>query len=1258
MVRYKVSRKQILSISISLAVLFLLTGYFWTVLPEPVLVFSIPIRLAACLMALAAFWYWKDWRTIPLALMFFLMAARQMLTLFIRGGVIERSELTVFVSEFPGFIVTLLSLTSILYIWKLFSFEKIAEDAVKDLETSEEKFKTMADSSYDWDIWHFSDGKYVYMSPSCERITGYRQEDFYSSPDLFLSIVHPEDRENVRLHQAYHFAYSYETSEITFRIIKKTGEICWIWHQCQAVTAKDGSWKGRRETNRDITRFKEIEEKLRKSENRLRQAQKVAKVGHWEFIPETKELYWSDEIYRIFGLNRNSLETTYEIFVEFIHPDDRTKVLNAYNESISNNTRYEIEHRIVLKNNQQKWVRENCITDFKASGEPIRSLGTLQDITRQKELEERLNQALFERDAITGTVSDIMYMVDGDMKLTWWNRSLEKITGKSKEQMQDCNFADFFIEKDRKKVQQTIKNIFHHHYDEIEVQILTVQGPCYYQLNGVRMKMNGKPFMVGTGRDLTVQKKNQEVMRNALDETKRLNRHMEGQEERIAALKARVNQFCEERQIDPIFNTDSILLDREDSGTEADVYENERLSDYINIFRLKEIFQTFSDATGLTTGLVEVPSQKLLIKTGWRSICTDFHRAFELSEENCKTSNKILNSSLTSPGEIAIYECNNGLIDGATPIIINNRHMANLFSGQIFFEAPCRERFLKQANEYGYDEKKYMEALDKVPIISEERFRITLGFLAAFSSYLAETAMKEKSLIITAENLRRSRKAMLNLMDDLNFARKKAEAASHAKSVFLSNMSHELRTPLNAILGYTQILSLDNSLSGKQKSSISTMHHAGEHLLQLINDILDMSKIEARKMELTTTEFWLPQFLKTIHNIIKVRADKKNLQFNYNVKGELPEVIEADELRLRQVLLNLLSNAVKFTDKGSCVLQVESEKNKTGIYLLSFIVEDTGIGIAVDMQETIFAPFHQIKDRLRHTEGTGLGLAISRKLVRLMGGELKVESPINKSYNDKGPGCRFSFSLEVPAHRELTPALFNKSVKNSIGPGDIGSKTVLIVDDEASNRAVLRDTLEPFGFSILESVTGHEALDACERYQPDVILMDLQMPVMDGFEATARIKENPEYYEIPVIAVTAASSTDEQFHEKYISAGFSGYIQKPYNVNKLLEVVAGCMNLKFVYEEDDKEANEEFSSNSMDMNSYLDDLPPLLEIELLLNLTKSGDIFGVSQKVSELSCVPEKRYNKIVNKIKMLTDECKLSELEEFLSALVALHKG
>lgn len=166
------------------------------------------------------------------------------------------------------------------------------------------------------------------------------------------------------------------------------------------------------------------------------------------------------------------------------------------------------------------------------------------------------------------------------------------------------------------------------------------------------------------------------------------------------------------------------------------------------------------------------------------------------------------------------------------------------------------------------------------------------------------------------------------------------------------------------------------------------------------------------------------------------------------------------------------------------------------------------------------------------------------------------------------------------------------------------------------------------------------------------------MPVMDGFEATARIKENPEYYEIPVIAVTAASSTDEQFHEKYISAGFSGYIQKPYNVNKLLEVVAGCMNLKFVYEEDDKEANEEFSSNSMDMNSYLDDLPPLLEIELLLNLTKSGDIFGVSQKVSELSCGPEKRYNKIVNKIKMLTDECKLSELEEFLSALVALHKG
>jgi len=246
-------------------------------------------------------------------------------------------------------------------------------------------------------------------------------------------------------------------------------------------------------------------------------------------------------------------------------------------------------------------------------------------------------------------------------------------------------------------------------------------------------------------------------------------------------------------------------------------------------------------------------------------------------------------------------------------------------------------------------------------------------------------------------------------------AKDAAESANHAKSVFLSNMSHELRTPLTAILGYTQIFLSDNSLTSEQQSSIKTMHRAGEHLLLLINEILDLSKMEADRMELVPTEFRLPEFFQGVVEIMKGRMAKKGISFLYEPDDTLPAAIVADALRLRQVLLNLLSNGVKFTRHGYCVLRVQSRLLDGNRVLLTIAVEDSGVGIAPDMLEKIFEPFQQAGDRLQYSEGSGLGLAISRKLVHLMGSELQVVSPVNKHpIGDEGPGSRFSFTVEAP----------------------------------------------------------------------------------------------------------------------------------------------------------------------------------------------------------------------------------------------------
>ena len=258
----------------------------------------------------------------------------------------------------------------------------------KELLLSEKKFRTMANFSYDWEVWHGPEGEYRYISPSCERITGYAKEAFWEDPDFFMSIVHSDDQDHVQKHRRFHFNRSFEQSEMTFRIITRKGDTRWIWHQCQAVIGEDGEWLGRRTTNRDVTQLTETERRLRDSESLLKQTQKLSKIGHWNLSIQNNEIYWSKEIYSILNLDPHHAQASHENFLEAIHPDDIERVNLAYSESSSTKKPYNIENRLIVTDGEEKWIHQRGIIQYDQKGTPVRSLGVIQDITNRKKQEE------------------------------------------------------------------------------------------------------------------------------------------------------------------------------------------------------------------------------------------------------------------------------------------------------------------------------------------------------------------------------------------------------------------------------------------------------------------------------------------------------------------------------------------------------------------------------------------------------------------------------------------------------------------------------------------------------------------------------------------------------------------------------------------------------------------------------------------------------------------------------------------------------
>ena len=907
------------------------------------------------------------------------------------------------------------------------------------------------------------------------------------------------------------------------------------------------------------------------------------------------------------------------------------------------------ENLVITRDGEERLIawHNNLLKDDK--GKIIGALSSGNDITLSRRAEEALRIEKEFSENILNALADTVFVFDPSTgKPLRWNN---EISGYSDEEIASRKAPDSWYDaNDFLRAQKTMKRLFQGGRGTVEMALMTKTGqtvPTEYSASLFKNTEHGSQYIIAVGRDITERKQTEKALR---DSEKRFRSVFESSASGMILVEARHKKFVEVNQkacqflgytAEELLGKTYIEVTHPDDLAKTQSESKKLISRENDFFSLDKRYVTRDGRT------VWANTNVAVIKNADDTVPLFIVQLIDITKrkhfENALQESEEKYHSLFEDANDSIF-----IVDPKTQQILDVNQNAVRRLGY------TREELLRLT----------VKDIGK-PKTASQKKEIARGLLGKGHLVFEHIHIHKDGTEIPVEISSRAieyngRKILQSIVRDiserkrtekeLQQAKEAAESANRAKSEFLANMSHEFRTPLNGILGYTQILKRASNLTHQQYKGIEIIQHSGEHLLTLINDILDLSKIEAGKLELAPVTFHLPNMLKRLVDMTRLRAEQKGLTFCYNKEPEVPSMVYGDERRLRQVLLNLLGNAVKFTGSGKitfrvgtygCVCMTEeiARPNNGRIrkpipaYTIRFQVEDTGIGISSEHLELIFSPFEQIKGNRRYSEGTGLGLAISQRLLRMMNSELHVTSRPKQ-------GSTFWFDLNVP---EITSVTESKEKFSQDIIGFHGKpRKILIVDDKDENRMMLKDMLLPVGFDVIEVSSGHEAVVKAKDVHPDLIFMDLIMPVMDGFEARRRIRQIPELNEVVIVAVSADAF--EQTRQESVSAGFHDFLLKPMTQQKLFETLQTHLNIEWLYDGGAYEGH--FRQPSPVSEPIIP--PPMEELSRLHHLAIIGDIMGIREHIQNIETL-DPQYTPFVEQIRQLAQNLHIVAIQQFL---------
>ena len=782
-------------------------------------------------------------------------------------------------------------------------------------------------------------------------------------------------------------------------------------------------------------------------------------------------------------------------FQETVHPDDRAALADRFEEDLAGRSK-PFEFRFL--------DREGGFRYLRVSGRPVLQegrvagiTGVLSDVTERKRAEQLRAEAEAKYRCLVEESLVGVYLIQ-DGRFVYTNDCMARIFGYRQEELVGRPIVESVAPEDRSLV---TRNIAKRETGETQSAHYTFRGLrkdgkiIDVEVLGRRIDYNGRPAVIGSLLDITERKRAENTIR-ALNETL---------ESRLLALTQPV-------------------------GDVSDI----RLSDLINVEELQKIQDAFATATGVASIITDTQGRPITRPSNFCHLCEHIIRRTKKGLINCYCSDAALGR--LHPAGPVVQRCLSGqLWDAGTSICVGDRHIANWLIGQVLQEPVDEEAMMAYGREIGADEEEFRQALAKVPRMPLEQFHKVAEALYLIANQLSNLAIQnvQQARFITERK---------RAEESLRQAKTAAEEANRAKSRFLANISHELRTPMNAVLGMID-LALPREADPVIRECLQTAKGSASLLLTLLSDLLDAARIEAGRLTLEAAPFHLRRLLSETTQALTPRAQAKGIVLTCRVGEDVPEMLLGDQVRLRQVLFNLLGNALKFTERGEVEVDVRLESLDGKSAALAFAVRDTGIGIPAAELASIFEPFSQAEaSRRGQYGGAGLGLAISASLVGLMGGNIRVES-------EPGKGSLFSFTVRLPITAEQV------SEGETSGQGAISRKLrLLVAEDNPANQKFVEYILRDRGHVVDFAGDGQEALERVRHAAYDVVLMDIQMPVMDGLEATKAIRaEESVKLRLPIIAVTAYASDEDR--ARCLATGMDEYLSKPIDGRKLIEVI-------------------------------------------------------------------------------------------------------